>query len=179
MIFTSFCGPDGKIISVQEFLDNLFGTLPDFFKSEEELRTIWSNPLTRKIFLEKLDNAGYDKEQLKSLQNLIDADNSDLFDVLEYVFNSDNKPISREARVAASQSVIFALLDNKQKEFIEFVLSKYIESGVEELDQEKLPILLQNKYQSLGDAMDVLGDAPKISKLFVEFQKYLYQERVA
>lgn len=179
MISTSFCGPDGKIISVQEFLDNLFGKLPDFFKDEEELRIIWSNPMTRKIFLEKLDNAGYDKEQLKSLQNLIDADNSDLFDVLEYVFNSDNIPISREARVAASQSAIFALLDNKQKEFIEFVLSKYIESGVEELDQEKLPILLQNKYQSLGDAMDILGDAPKISSLFIEFQKILYQDRVA
>jgi len=54
------------------------------------------------------------------------------------------------------------LLDNKQKEFLEFVLSKYIESGVDELDQEKLPILLQNKYQSLGDAVDVLGDVPKI-----------------
>jgi superfamily II DNA or RNA helicase len=179
MISTSFCGPDGKIISVQEFLDNLFGTLPDFFKSEEELRTIWSNPLTRKIFLEKLDNAGYDKDQLKSLQNLIDADNSDLFDVLEYVFNSDNKPISREARVAASQTDIFALLDNKQKEFLEFVLSKYIESGVEELDQEKLPILILNKYQSFGDAMDILGDESKISSLFIEFQKFLYQERVA
>lgn len=179
MISTSFCGSDGKIISVQEFLDNLFGTLPDFFKSEEELRTIWSSPLTRKIFLEKLENAGYDKEQLKSLQNLIDADNSDLFDVLEYVFNSDNKPISREARVAASQSAIFALLDDKQKEFIGIVLSKYIESGVEELDQEKLPILLQNKYQSLGDAIDILGEAAKISKLFIEFQKFLYQERIA
>jgi len=172
MISTSFCGPDGKIISVQEFLDNLFDTLPDFFKSEEELRTIWSSPLTRKIFLEKLENAGYDKEQLKSLQNLIDADNSDLFDVLEYVAYAV-KPITREVRVAASQPEIFALLDNKQKEFLEFVLSKYIESGVEELDQDKLPILLQNKYQSLGDATDTLGDTAKITKLFIEFQKFL------
>jgi type I restriction enzyme, R subunit len=59
------------------------------------------------------------------------------------------KPITRELRVAESQTAIFALLENKQKEFLAFVLSKYIKSGVEELDHEKLPILLQNKYQSL------------------------------
>ena len=87
--------------------------------------------------------------------------------------------MTREERVATSQATIFALLNNKQKEFIEFVLSKYIESGVEELDQEKLPILLTNKYQSLEDAKDILGDVANISKLFVEFQQYLYKQRVA
>ena len=104
---------------------------------------------------------------------------SDLFDVLEYVFNSDVKPMTREARVAAAQATIFALLNNKQKEFIEFVLSKYIETGVEELDQEKLPILLTNKYQSFEDAGAILGDLSKVKDLFIEFQKYLYQEKVA
>jgi type I restriction enzyme R subunit len=99
--------------------------------------------------------------------------------VLEYVFNSDNKPITREARVAAAQATIFSLLNNKQKEFIEFVLSKYIETGVEELDQEKLPILLTNKYQSLEDAKGILGEVAEISSLFIEFQKYLYENKVA
>ena len=178
MISTSFWSADGKPITAEEFLSNLYGSLPSFFKSEEELRTIWSNPMTRKTLLEKLSNAGYGKEELTTLQKLIDADKSDMFDVLEYV-SFAVKPITREVRVAASQSTIFALLDNRQKEFLEFVLSKYIESGVEELDQEKLPILLQNKYQSLGDAMDVLGDVPGISSLFIEFQKYLYPQRVA
>ena len=118
------------------------------------------------------------KEELSTLQKLIDAEKSDLFDVLEYV-SFAVKPITREVRVAESQSAIFALLDTKQKEFLDFVLSKYIESGVGELDQEKLPVLLQNKYQSLGDAIDILGDVPKISSLFIEFQKQLYQNRVA
>ena len=178
MISTSFWSADGMPISAQEFLHNLFGSLPSFFSSEEELRNIWSNPMTRKALLEKLANAGYGKEELTTLQKLIDAEKSDLFDVLEYV-SFAVKPISREARVAASQPAIFALLDNKQKEFLEFVLSKYIESGVGELDQEKLPILLQNKYQSLGDAVDILGEPLEISKLFIEFQKLLYQQRVA
>lgn len=178
MISTSFCGPDGRIISAQEFIMNLYGSLPSFFKDEKELRKIWSSPVTRKVLLNRLSDAGYGKDELTTLQQLIDAENSDLFDVLEYV-SFAVKPITREVRVATSQSAIFAsLLDNRQKEFLEFVLSKYIESGVEELDQEKLPVLLQNKYQSLGDAMDVLGDAPKISSLFIEFQRILYQENV-
>ena len=179
IISTSFWSADGTPISAEEFLHSLFGTLPDFFKSEEELRLLWSDPLTRKTLLEKLDEAGFGREELTTLQKLIDAEKSDLFDVLEYVFNSDIKPITREARVAAAQATIFALLNDKQKEFIEFVLSKYIETGVEELDQEKLPILLTSKYQSFEDAGEVLGDLTKVKDLFIEFQKYLYERRVA
>jgi type I restriction enzyme R subunit len=179
MISTSFWSADGKPISAEEFLNNLFGELPNLFRSEDELRTLWSNPLTRRTLLEKLDAAGFGKDELTTLQRLINAEKSDLFDVLEYVFNSDIKPMTREARVAAAQATIFALLDNKQKEFIEFVLSKYIETGVEELDQEKLSILLENKYQSLPDAIEVLGDVPTIRKLFIEFQQHLYKQKVA
>jgi type I restriction enzyme, R subunit len=179
MMSTSFWSADGKPISVEEFLANLFGSLPDFFKSEEELRTIWSNPATRKTLLWQLDEAGFGKDELTTLQKLIDAEKSDLFDVLEYVFDSDIKPMTREARVAASHATIFALLNEKQREFIDFVLSKYVETGVEELDQDKLPTLLINKYQSLEDAKDVLGDVASISSMFIEFQQYLYQQRVA
>lgn len=178
MVSTSFWSADGKPISADEFLQNLFGKLPDFFKSEDELREIWSNPVTRKSLLEKLDEAGYGKDELTSLQKLIDAEKSDIFDVLEYVFNSDIKPITREERVASSQSDIFASLDDKQKEFIEFVLSKYIETGVEELGEEKIATLLTNKYQSLEDAKEVLGDVQGIRSLFFNFQKYLYKKEV-
>jgi type I restriction enzyme R subunit len=179
MISTSFWSADGKPISVEEFLNNLFGELPNLFKSEEELRTLWSNPMTRKVLLEKLDEAGFPKSDLLVVQQLVNMEKSDLFDVLEYVFNGNYNSLTREQRVAASEATIFALLNDKQQEFIEFVLSKYIETGVEELDQEKLPILLTNKYQSLEDAKQVLGNVGDISKLFVEFQKYLYDKRVA
>jgi len=179
MIATSFWNADGKPISAQEFLENLFGELPNFFKDEKELREIWSNPQTRKTLLEKLDEAGFGKEELKTLQKLINAEKSDLFDVLEYVFDSDFKPITREERATRAKATIFALLNDKQKEFIEFVLNKYIEAGISELDQEKLPILLQTKYQSLEDAMEILGDVQNISSLFIEFQKHLYDEKVA
>lgn len=179
MISTSFWSADGKPISSEEFLNNLFGELPKLFKDEEELRKLWSNPLTRKILLENLDAAGFPKDDLLTLQKLVDMEKSDLYDVLEYVFNGDYIAMTREARAKAAEATIFALLNDQQREFITFVLSKYIETGVDELDQEKLPILLTNKYQSLEDAKEILGDVANISRLFIEFQEHLYKQKAA
>lgn len=179
MVSTSFWSADGRPISAEEFLNNLFGELPKLFKDEEELRKLWSNPMTRKTLLENLDTAGFPKDDLLTLQKLVDMENSDLYDVLEYVFNGDYIAMTREARAKAAKATIFALLNDNQREFISFVLSKYIETGVEELDQEKLPILLTNKYQSLEDAKEVLGDVANISRLFIEFQEHLYSQKVA
>jgi len=157
----------------------LFGELPKLFKDEEELRKLWSSPITRRILLENLDAAGFPKDDLLTLQKLVDMEKSDLYDVLEYVFNGDYIAMTREARAKAAEATIFALINDKQKEFISFVLSKYIETGVDELDQEKLPILLTNKYQSLEDAKEILGDVANISRLFIEFQEHLYNQKVA
>jgi type I restriction enzyme R subunit len=175
MIATSFWSPDGKPISVEEFLKSLYGALPAFFKNEDELRKIWSNPATRKTFLEKIADAGFGKDELSTLQRLIDAEKSDLFDVLEYV-SFAVKPITREQRVTLAKTRIFNGLDAKQKEFLEFVLSKYIETGVEELDQEKLPNLLKLKYHEISDAAEVLGGTDRIRQTFIAFQKYLYEK---
>ncbi len=179
MISTSFWSADGKPISAEEFLNNLFGELPNLFKDENELRAIWSNPITRKLLLERLEDAGFPKSDLLIVQQLVDMEKSDLFDVLEYVFNGNYISLTREQRVAASRATILAILNQHQKEFIEFVLSKYVETGVEELDQEKLPILLVNKYQSLEDAKGILGEVKNISSLFIDFQKHLYASRIA
>jgi len=173
-----FIGPDGKPMTAQQFLDSLFGKLPNLFKSEDELRQIWSNPITRKILLNQLDEAGFGKDELDSLQKLIDAEQSDLFDVLEFISYA-TKPITREARVALSQNDIFKELEPSQKEFLEFVLSKYIETGVDELEEEKLPLLLTNKYKTFEDAKVALGDLQNVRDMFIKFQKYLYQEKVA
>jgi len=179
MVSTSFWSADGKPISAEEFLNNLFGELPKLFKDEEELRKLWSSPITRRILLDNLDAAGFPKDDLLTLQKLVDMEKSDLYDVLEYVFNGDYIAMTRESRAKAAEATIFALLNEKQKEFISFVLNKYIETGVDELDQEKLPILLTNKYQSLEDAKEILGNVANISRLFIEFQEHLYKQKVA
>ncbi|HMW08630.1 MAG TPA: type I restriction-modification enzyme R subunit C-terminal domain-containing protein [Leptospiraceae bacterium] len=173
-VTTSFWSADGKPITAEEFLKHLLGELPNFFTSEEELRILWSNPITRQTLLENLEDAGFGIQELTTLQQLIEVEKSDLFDVLEYVFNSNTKPITREERVLNAQKNIYASLTKEQIEFVDFVLSRYIETGVEELSQEKLPILLKNKYQSLEDAKSILGEVKEISSLFINFQKFLY-----
>ena len=177
-VSTSFWSADGQPITAEQFLQNLFGKLPEFFKDEAELQKIWSHPMTRKTLLENLSDAGFGKSELATMQKLIDAQKSDLFDVLEYV-SFAVKPITRAERVESAQTNIFALLNAQQKEFLEFVLSKYIETGVGELDQEKLPSLLELKYHSFTDAIETLGEADKINQTFVEFQRYLYERKVA
>ncbi len=173
MISTSFWSADGKPISIQEFMDNMFGAMPEFFKSEEELRKIWSNPTTRKVFLEKIAAVGYGKDELETLQKMIDAEQSDLFDVLTYI-SFLTQPISRVQRVEQSKDKIFKGLEEKQKEFLDFVLSKYEEKGVEELDEEKLPILLNLKYHAIANAEQSLGSVENIRSIFFAFQKNLY-----
>ena len=173
MVSTSFWSADGKPISVQGFMDNMFGAMPEFFKSEEELRKIWSNPTTRKAFLEKIAEAGYGKDELETLQKMIDAEQSDLFDILTYI-SFLTQPISRAQRVEQSRDKIFEGLEEKQKEFLSFVLSKYEDKGVEELDEEKLPILLNLKYHAIANAEQSLGSVEDIRSIFFAFQKKLY-----
>jgi len=174
MTSTLYYSPDGRPISAEQFLQNLFGVLPAFFKSEEELRKLWSSPITRKALLEELEQVGFGKEELSMMQSLINAENSDLFDVLEYI-SFAKQPITREKRVASAQSYIFESLSNEQKQFVEFILSKYIESGVEELNEEKLPHLLSLKYQAIADAKEILGSIESIRNLFLNFQPFLYE----
>ncbi len=60
-----FWGKDGKMISAEDFINELFGELPNFFSSREELHTLWSQPDTRENLLKKMEQAGYGKEVLK------------------------------------------------------------------------------------------------------------------
>ena len=173
MISTSFWGADGKPLSSEEFITKIYGVLPDFFQSEEELRKIWSNPITRKEFLGRLFDLGIDLEQLDNIQKVVNAENCDLFDVLSYL--AYNKPlITRQQRIDNTRENIFKDLDDKNKEFLDFVLSKYEQRGVEELGEEKLPVLLNLKYNSSTNAINLLGDVGLIRSTFFNFQERLY-----
>ncbi len=143
------------------------------FQSEDELRKLWGEPQTRKALLEALNEKGYGGEQLASIGRMIDAEKSDLYDVLAYIaFNLP--PISRKERAATHKEQIFSQYDEKLQTFIDFVLSQYVLEGVEELDQEKLPHLLELKYQAVSDAAQQLGGVARIREAFLGFQRHLY-----
>jgi type I restriction enzyme R subunit len=174
MTCTTFWHPDGTPMSAKQFLEMLFGKLPDFFKDEAELRALWSTPETRKKLLEGLAEKGFGGEQLAEMQAIIDAEKSDLFDVLAHVAYA-LPPVTREQRAATARVAIRTQFNSKQQGFLDFVLSHYVRVGVEELDQEKLTPLLRLKYQnSIADAVADLGRAEEIGRVFADFQKYLY-----
>ena len=179
MMVTTFWHPDGTPMSAQQFMQALFGRLPEFFRDEDELRALWSMPDTRKKLLEGLAEGGFGKAQLTEMQKIIEAEKSDLFDVLAYVAYA-LPPLTREERARKAKVIISERFNDKQKVFLDFVLAHYVRVGVEELDQGKLTPLLRLKYQdSIADAIADLGKPDVIGKVFSEFQKYLYQRQDA
>lgn len=171
---------DGKPISSEEFLQRLFNTLklPEIFGSEDSLRKLWANPVTRNELLVKIEKEGCAKSDLIKLQEMINAENSDLFDVLEYISYA-RKPITRADRVKSAESNIFALLNESQKDFISFVLRNYVQDGVDELDISKLSTVIKSKYGGIPEAEKALGNVDQINKMFIDFQQYLYIQKTA
>lgn len=179
MMATSFWHPDGTPMSAAQFMEALFGKLPEFFNDEDELRALWSSPDTRRKLLDGLTEKGFGHDQLAEMQRIIDAENSDLFDVLAHVAYA-LEPLTREERAARAASLIGTHFDDRQRTFLEFVLSHYVSIGVEELDQAKLTPLLKLKYHdSIADAVADLGKPEDIGRVFAGFQKYLYQTDTA
>ncbi|MAN03294.1 MAG: restriction endonuclease subunit R [Owenweeksia sp.] len=173
MVRTSFWSPDGKPISSAEFIERLFGDIPAFFKNEDELRQMWSLPGTRKKLLEELNEKGYTRAQLDDLRRLIHGEDSDLYDVLTYI--AYHKELVPRLQRAESARIHLDSYNPAQQEFLNFVLQQYVDSGVEELDDHKLPDLLELKYTALADAKKALGDIPGIREAFIGFQQHLYR----
>jgi type I restriction enzyme R subunit len=173
MMATTFWDPGGKPISANQMVEKLFGELPRFFKDEDELRRLWSKPDTRKALLQGLAEKGFGGEQVNEISRIIQADKSDVFDVLAYIAFA-MAPITRSERVETRKDGILSRYDPNLQAFLDFVLAQYITQGVEELDQEKLGSLLQLKYHTISDAATQLGGVPVIRDTFVSFQRYLY-----
>ncbi len=175
MSATSYLDAQGRPMSAAQFLESLFGVLPELFKDEAELRKLWSAPDTRKQLLDGLREKGFGRDVFSEMQRLIDAENSDLFDVLAYVAFASS-PISRSDRAQSARVATNHRFTDRQKEFIDFVLSHYVAQGVDELDSEKLSPLLRLKYNNaINDAFRDLGKPDEVRGMFFEFQKYLYE----
>jgi type I restriction enzyme, R subunit len=176
MVATTFWHADGTPMSAQQFMEMLFGKLPEFFKNEDELRALWSDPETRAKLLIGLAEKGFGSAQLAEMQKIIDAENSDLFDVLAYVAYA-LPMLTREERAAQAKRGYSPQINYRQQAFIDFVLSHYVIVGVEELSREKLNPLLRLKYHdSIADAVADLGKTEDIGKMFAGFQRYLYDK---
>ena len=170
---TLFYSPEGNPMTAKEFVEHLFGQIPELFNNESELRKLWANPTTRKSLLERLTEKGFGDAELKEMQRLVNAEKSDLYDVLAYIAY-ETSPQTRKERAERSKNVIFTQYTPNQQVFLDFVLSEYVAVGVGELDLEKLPDLLQLKYGGVREGVQQLGDENEIREVFSDFQQYLY-----
>jgi type I restriction enzyme R subunit len=173
MTATSFWSTDGRMMSAQQFLELIYGALPEFFKDEDELRVIWSKPDTRRKLLRNLEDKGFDRTQLAEIQRVLEAEQSDLYDVLAYIAFALPRQ-TRQERADHARPTIHSTFGEKQRAFLDFVLSQYVSEGYEELDEDKLAPLLNLRYNSLSDAKLDLGPSPEIREMFASFQQYLY-----
>lgn len=171
---TMFYSIDGRPMSIVEFIESLYNTLvlPELFKDEEELRKLWSVPSTRKTLLERLEVAGFSRSDLVEIQSLINAKDSDLFDVIDYIRFAQT-PVRRATRADTSKGLTNALT-NEQKIFIDFVAEQYIARGVDELDNQRLERLIEAKYFNVLDGIAKLGGVEQAKNLFLNFQANLY-----
>lgn len=175
MMATSFWHPDGTPMSAAQFMEALFGKLPEFFRDEDELRRLWSAPDTRRRLLDGLAEKGFGRDQLAEMQKIIDAENSDIFDVLAFVAYAET-PLSHEARAERAKAALPGHFNDKQRAFLTFVLAHYVSAGVDELDESKLGPLLKLRYNNaISDAFADLGAPDSVRGAFVGFQQYLYQ----
>lgn len=171
-----FWGPDGKPMSAAQFVQSFFGVLPGLFRDEDELRRLWGNPETRKRLLDGLEERGFSRNQLNSIRSVVDAEASDLFDVLAYVAYL-RPPKTREERVATHRSAILDGLSQPQREFLDFVLAQYVVEGEDELGTPKLPGLLTVKYGSSSESLQALGTSVReVQEAFRGFQGELYDK---
>ncbi len=171
---TSFWSPDGKPMSAAQFVEALFGQLPDFFKDEDELRRLWGNPETRAALLDGLETKGFGLVQLAEMKLVIDARDSDVFDVLAYIAFA-LAPKTRQERAEIGKTRIAGEYPDKLQAFLEFVLGEYVRQGDDELAVEKLTGLMKLRFGSALEGAKALGGAPMVRSAFVGFQRYLYE----
>lgn len=141
--------------------------------SDLQLRNVWSNPDNREKLLEQLFDRGYDQDRLDDVRRLVDAPDSDLFDVLSYVLYT-RELIKRSDRATHARNNS-ALIENADlRESLMTILKAYEENGVSELGTRKLGQYLTARYGRVSEGKARLGDLSTVRAAYGEMQADLY-----
>ena len=174
-----FYSKKNNLISAEEFIQELFDTcqLPDVIGDENKLKELWITSESRNLLLEKLKEFGFELGAIEEIGRLINSNDADVYDILEFIaFNSTNlsRPISKKERVEKTSSKLLEDLNEDQSAFIKFLIERYLDEGVESINENNLSTLLQLKYESITKAEEILGEIRSIKNLFLNFQNNLY-----
>lgn len=165
---------DGKPVSPQEFLEKLFGEIPELFTDEDDLRRQWSDPRTREALMMGLAERGFEEEKLQALKQLIDAEDSDVYDALRYIAYA-KEAMTRSERVGIVREYYLEQLDDGERSFVDFILETYEKSGEKELFMKNLSPLVRLRYRTMADAVAQLGSPDEIVQDYLELQAELYE----
>ena len=165
---------DGKVVSVAEFLEHLFGDLSELIADEDQLREVWSDPDNREHFLSQIADRGYGRDQLNDIRQLVDAPDSDLFDVLAYILYTRD-PKTRHDRAEAVRRGPLESATDDMRQLLLGILRAYEDSGEDELSTRKLGHFLTARYGSVSEGKAALGGLDGIRSAFLGLQRDLYK----
>ncbi len=172
---TTYWSPDGKPISATEFMERLFGDLSGIITDEDKLRETWQDPDNREHFLSQLWDRGYDADRLEDVRRLVDAPNSDLYDVLSYILFT-KPPKTREDRAeVARQGSPMVTAGSNMKEPLMNVLESYEDLGENDLTNKNFTHFLTAKYGSVSEAKSKLGKIQDFKDAYLGVQAALYE----
>ena len=155
-------------------MERLFGDLSGIITDEDKLRETWQDPDNREHFLSQLWDRGYDADRLEDVRRLVDAPNSDLYDVLSYILFT-KPPKTREDRAEeARKGSPIVTAGSDMKELLMNVLESYEDLGENELTNKKLKHFLIAKYGSVSEARSRLGEIQDIKDAYRGVQAALY-----
>ena len=164
-----------ELISIEEFIQRLFGKLPQFFNGPEDLRKQWEHPDTRQALLSHLESEGFHEEKLQTIQRVMGREDCDLLDVLEYIAY-ETEPILRSKRVEFVKQDYYKQQSAAQKEFTDFLIGQYLRNSYREFTSDNLSAFLKLKYGTTTDATARLNmNGTQIRNHYFEFQRQLYK----
>ena len=180
MMCTTFWHPDGTPMTRAAVHGEAVRRAAGVLQDEAELRALWSQPETRKKLLPGLAEKGFGAEQLAEMQKIIDAEKSDLFDVLAYVAYAlppDDARGARRARQGRDQHAV-----HRQAAGVPRLRARALRERRRRRSstpRSSTPLLRLRYHDSIADALADLGDAEADRRVFAGFQKYLYQPSAA
>ena len=176
---TRYIGEDGKPLTAEQYLLSLVGKLPALYQSEEQLRTLRSDPKTREDLLGELRKIGLDEEHFSLLQAMFEAPESDLFDVLTYLsYGEEMKTRTERVGRVLEQSLMKKFENLSAKTFLEYLLAYYQQHGSTELVQSKMGelIKLYGRGQiNIVDFTKAFGGQEVLMQVWKELQRELFR----
>lgn len=172
---TKFYSLSGEIISSEEFIKNLNIIVPECITKEQTLKDIWANPETRSKLLDRLAEKGASLDNLIAVQKIISAEDTDVFDILEY-FATQKIPKPKKERVELARTNLLSNLSKEQQEFIDMILDSYIDKGFEAFTKKNVQELIQIKYINFGNGLSHLKtDINGINIMLTKIQNEIYR----